>query len=224
MLRDMDPVAAYVLHQYEWRDTGRIFELLTRSHGRFSVFAQGVRGPKSRLAAVLQPFVLLRVSWAGRGEAPRLTGAEVEPGSRLRQAMPPARLMPAWYLSELVLRLTVRHDPQPEIFDCYDEALVMLRTVPRPEPALRWFEKRLLDVLGYGLPHEAPAPAADVLGLAQLPAGCLQRLADGQLQDPQELEQVRPVLRRALDMCLEGGRLRTRSVAQAMKEMERARP
>ena len=60
MLRQTHQVRAYVLHQQEWRDTGRIFELLTREHGRISVFAQGVRGPRARLAGVMQPFAPLR--------------------------------------------------------------------------------------------------------------------------------------------------------------------
>ncbi|MGC4027657.1 MAG: DNA repair protein RecO [Steroidobacteraceae bacterium] len=223
MLRGMDPAAAYVLHQHEWRDSGRIFELLTREQGRISVFAQGVRGPKSRLASVLRPFVPLRVTWAGRGEAPRLTGAEAEPGAAALPPLAPSRLMPAWYLSELVLRLTLRHDPQPEMFDHYAAALQSLRTEERVEATLRRFEKQLLDVLGYGIPREAPSQSADTLGLAQLPQDCLQRLADGTLDDARDLELVRPVLRRALQMCLDGSDLRTRSVARAMMDMERSR-
>lgn len=222
MLRSMDPVPAFVLHQREWRDAGRIFELITPGHGRLSVFAQGVRGPRSRLGALLQPFVALRVSWAGRGEAPRLTGAEVEPGDRERPALAPARLMSGWYLSELVMRLTLRHDPQPELFGHYGRAIGELRAGAPVERVLRLFEKRLLDVLGYGIPAEAPRGGHDPLGLAQLPDGCLRRLVEEQTQAPEELDQVRPVLRRALDLCLEGTDLRTRTVARAMVDMERA--
>jgi DNA repair protein RecO (recombination protein O) len=224
MLRQTHQVRAYVLHQQEWRDTGRIFELLTREHGRISVFAQGIRGPKARLAAVMQPFAPLRVSWAGRGEAPRLTGAEPEPRDRPLPVLPAARLMSAWYLSELVMKLTLRLDPQPEIFTHYEQALLDLREAPSHERSLRVFEKRLLDVLGYGIPREQEPEAADPLGLARLPAGLLRRLADEDLDDPQSLEQIRPVLRRALELCLEGRDLRTRSVAQSLLEMKRAVP
>ena len=66
----------YLLHHRPWRDTGRILEVLTREHGRLTLFARGVRGPNAKLAAVLQPFQLLLLSWSGRGEAPQLTGAE----------------------------------------------------------------------------------------------------------------------------------------------------
>ncbi len=69
----------------------------------WSVFAQGVRGSKARLAAVLQPFAPLLVSWAGRGEAPRLTGAEPDHGQATLETLRQERVMSAWYVSELVL-------------------------------------------------------------------------------------------------------------------------
>ena len=47
--------AAYLLHHRPWRDTSRILEVLTREHGRLTLIARGVRGPKAKLAAVLRP-------------------------------------------------------------------------------------------------------------------------------------------------------------------------
>jgi DNA repair protein RecO (recombination protein O) len=178
-----------------------VIELFAREHGRLSVFAQGVRGSKARLAAVLQPFVPLLVSWAGRGEAPRLTGAEIHQAVAVDEPLPQARVMSAWYLSELVLSLTARHDPQPELFGHYAEALVGLRRDAGQERALRLFEKRLLDVLGYGV------------------AG----LDESRFEDPAEVEKLRPVLRAAVARCLEGRPLRTREVAVSLRELGRTR-
>src|SRR5688572_5126717 len=111
---------AYILHHRPYRETSRILEVLTREHGRLTLFARGVRGPKSKLAAVLQPFSPLLVSWSGRGEAAQLTAAELAGESN---PLPPAALMSAFYLSELVLKLTVRHDGLLPIFDAYHSAL-----------------------------------------------------------------------------------------------------
>ena len=60
---------AYILHHRPYRDTSRILDVITRDHGRLTLFARGVRGPKAKLASVLQPFQLLLLSWSGRGEA-----------------------------------------------------------------------------------------------------------------------------------------------------------
>jgi DNA repair protein RecO (recombination protein O) len=192
--------AAYLLHQHPWGDRGRIFELFTREHGRISVFAQGVRGPQAKLAGVLQPFVPLLVSWAGRGESPRLTGAEPDTAGDPLAPLPPSRLMSAYYLSELVLSLTVRHDPQPQLHAHYSEALAGLRRDVPEQCTLRRFEKRLLDVLGYGLSDVDETLLADTAG------------ADA----------LRPRLRAALDQCLEGRSLRTRVVAKSLLGLSRS--
>jgi DNA repair protein RecO (recombination protein O) len=190
--------AAYLLHHHPWGDRGRIFELFTRDHGRLSVFALGVRGPQAKLAGVLQPFLPLLVSWAGRGESPRLTGAEPDSAGR-PAAMPPSRLMSAYYLSELVLSLTLRHDPQPQLYLHYAEALKGLRSDAPEQCTLRRFEKRLLDVLGYGLADVDESLLVDVAGA----------------------EAFRPRLRAALDQCLDGRSLRTRVVAKSLLGLNR---
>jgi DNA repair protein RecO (recombination protein O) len=133
--------------------------------------------------------------------------------------------MPAFYLNELLLSLTARHDPHPEIFDHYSHALLSLRQGASLQRELRLFEKRLLDALGYGIPAAGSfAGEADPLGLEQVPAGVLASLAAESLEDPRVLEQVRPLLRRALALCLDGRGLRTRAVARAVAELQRARP
>jgi DNA repair protein RecO (recombination protein O) len=201
-MKRVDHAAAFVLHQQAWGDHGRIFELFTREHGRMSVFAHGVRGSKARLSAVLQPFVPLLISWAGRGDAPRLIGAEVDSTARLTNPLPPERVMSAYYLSELLLALTIRHDPQPELFECYASALAGLRSAPSQERELRCFEKRLLEVIGYGL------------------AG----VDDAAFDDAAEVERLRPILRDALAQCLEGRSLKTRIVAKSLRQLERSQP
>ncbi|MEO6185292.1 MAG: DNA repair protein RecO [Steroidobacteraceae bacterium] len=199
-MQRVEHTPAFLLHQRPWGDNGRIFELFTRGHGRLSVFARGVRGANAKLAGVLQPFLPLLVSWAGRGEAPRLTGAELDGSVIGRTPIPQPRLMSAWYMSELVLSLTARHDPQPELYDHYRQALDDLRGAPSLERTLRLFEKRLLDVLGYGLTD----------------------LFDARFDDQAELARLKPQLRQALANCLEGRSLRTRDVAQSLRDFGRA--
>lgn len=199
-MQRVEHTSAYLLHQRPWGDSGRIFELFARGHGRLSVFARGVRGVNAKLAGVLQPFTPLLVSWAGRGESPRLTGAEIDTAIGVRAALPQERLMSAWYLSELVMSLTARHDPQPDLYDHYAVALDELRTASNQARTLRLFEKRLLDVLGYGITD----------------------LPDTRFDDPEELERLKLQLRKALASCLEGRSLRTRVVAQSLRDFGRA--
>jgi DNA repair protein RecO (recombination protein O) len=231
--RRVSLASAYILHHRPFRETGRIFEVLTREDGRLSMFARGVRGPKARLAAVLQPFRLLLLSFSGRGDAPSLTGAESAAGSA---PLPAACLLSGFYLNELVLTLTTRHDPQPALFDAYHLALETLKGGAPLEPTLRVFEKRMLQMLGYGLeldtealsgrpiepegyyyfrPGEGLFPA-DAARADALAGRSLASLRNEELSEARELKDARALLQAALAHCLDGRELATRSVARSM--------
>ena len=230
--RRIELTPGYLLHHRPWRDTSRILEVYTREHGRMTLFARGVRGPTAKLAAVLQPFQPLLLSFSGRGEAPALTGAE---RAHECAALPAPCLLAAFYMNELLLKLTTRHDPLPELFDHYHATLGQLRGGAPLEPALRLFEKRLLEILGYGLDltHEQSGeplkprgcyhfrPGAGLNAAAPGSPGALRgesllALAAGQLESAPVLEDARRVLKAALAGCLEGRPLATREVAKAL--------
>src|SRR5260370_29387052 len=88
------------------------------------------------------------VSWSGKGEACQMVTAEID---GLVTNLPPNRLMSGFYLNELLLKLTERCDPHPEIFFSYASCVQALCGGGIAEPRLRRFEKRLPNALGYGL-------------------------------------------------------------------------
>jgi DNA repair protein RecO (recombination protein O) len=226
---------AFLLHHRPYRDSSRILELYAHEHGRVSLFAKGARRAGSALAPVLQPFVPLLVSWTGSGDGGTLTGAEL---AAAPAGLPPARLMSGFYLNELLLRLVPRQDPHPELYEAYALALEELRTDPGEARALRLFEKRLLEALGWGLDYARVAttgaavepdgyyhvrPEHGVLGRAEradapgVYAGRdLLSLAAELLDDAASLAAARRLLRAQLDAPLEGRELRSRTVARAV--------
>lgn len=231
---------AYILHHRPYRDTSRILEVMSRDHGRLSLFARGVRGPKAKLASILQPFQLVLLSWSGRGEAAQLTGAE---SSGPAAPVPAAALMASFYLNELLMKLITRHDPLPPVFDDYHATLGELKAGRPLEPALRIFEKRLLEALGYGLDLSSEAhsgrpiepaeyyhfrPAQGLYPTVAEAAGALCgrsliSLERESLQTERELEDSRRLLAAALAQCLEGRELNTRQVARAVARREKPR-
>jgi DNA repair protein RecO (recombination protein O) len=231
---------AYVLHHQPWRDTSRILEVFARDHGRLSLFARGVRGPKSRSASALQPFVPLLVSWSGRGEAANLGKVEsaADAGRPSPAALPAAALMSAWYMNELLLKLTHRHDPQPGLYASYERALDALRAGAALPATLRRFELELLEHLGYGLECSIDARSGEPmvaearyhyhasLGFVRCEADAaigavsgrsVQALARAEFDDADALEDARRILRGAIDQALEGRELRTRDVARSVQ-------
>jgi DNA repair protein RecO (recombination protein O) len=224
---------AYVLHQYAYRDTSRIVEVFSSGHGRLTLFARGANGPKSTLRGVLRPFQRMLVSWSGKGEACQLTAAEIDgPVTSLA----PNRLMSGFYMNELLLKLTERCDPHPDIFCAYASCVEALCAGGAEEPALRRFEKQLLNELGYGvelgttgdgLPvkpdsyYRFAAQSGPQLCVAEAPGAVYgQSLADLQAEsfgDARSLRDAKRVLRAAIDACLDGRPLKSREVALALR-------
>jgi DNA repair protein RecO (recombination protein O) len=151
--------------------------------------------------------------------------------------------MSAFYLNELLLKLTVQHDPHPELYEHYHATLQALRAGESLETVLRRFEKRLLDLLGYGTDFAIEAGSGRAVlpdayyhfhpGLGVLPAvpgsvdavpgRVLLALTDaGRFEDEADLRQARALMRGALDHCLEGRELATRAVARSVARMERS--
>lgn len=228
----------YVLHHRPWRDTSRMLDVFSREHGRLTLFARGVRGPRSTVASLLQPFRLLLVSWTGSGDAGQLTQVEAASGHEPGNAeLPPAALMPAWYLNELILKLTVRHDPQPPVFDLYARTLERLRAGGAITIALRRFERELLELLGYGIEfrqeaRDGAALLADAyyhfhaeLGFVEVSGKAtessylgrdLLAIAADDYDGADVQDTARRLFRAAIDRALEGRDLRTRAVARAV--------
>ena len=128
--------------------------VFSRSHGRIGLLAKGARRLKSPMRGVLRPFQPLAMNWSGRSELASLYNVEaagVYPELR-REA-----LVCAYYMNELLLKFLHKHDPHEKLFDRYAEILLLLGDERSREPALRRFEKYLLEEVGYGLVLEREA-------------------------------------------------------------------
>ena len=143
---DLEP--AFLIHRRSYRETSALLELFTRAHGRVAVVARGARRPRSALRGALRPFVPLLVAWSARGELGTLRGVEA-PAAAV--GLEGGALLSGLYVNELVMRLTHRHDPHPELFDAYAGAVASLEEGGELELTLRMFEKRMLEAIGYGM-------------------------------------------------------------------------
>ncbi|MDH3419393.1 MAG: DNA repair protein RecO [Gammaproteobacteria bacterium] len=222
---------SYVLHQRAYRNTSQLLDCLSERHGLVTLVAQGSRRAYKGQRALLQPFLPLRVSWVRRGELGRLTHVELE-----HAAAPLAgrSLLAGFYLNELLLRLTARGDPNAEIFSCYSRCLSDLMTPSSVARALRLFELRLLQALGYAaeLGHDVDTGEPIQPGLSyrfEAERGACVHTGSGNgddtflgqdlialreetLADEQSLRAAKRLLARLLNVYLGERPLKTRSV------------
>jgi DNA repair protein RecO (recombination protein O) len=145
------PLAAYVLHRWDWSESSLIVELFTRSQGRVVVAAKGAKRPTSQLRPVLLPFqrILVLLSRAPADEAAEvhtLRSAEWGGGAPMIAG---AALFRGFYANELLMKLLARQDPHPELFDAYAGTLPALGgDEATAAAALRAFELVLLRETG----------------------------------------------------------------------------
>lgn len=214
---------AFVLHHYSYGETSLLLEIFTRQHGRLGVVAKGARRSRSPLRSALIPFQLLAINYSGRGELPTLVAAEP---MTVAAAFGGEALFCGLYLNELLLRLLHRHDPHEDLFQSYAETLVHLAETGQREAALRVFEKRLLEDIGYGLvlardssdgspvlpdreysyvPERGPIPAgaAGENGIRVMGSSLLA-LANEAFADPDALRDAKRLLRSLLARQLGG--------------------
>lgn len=215
-----------------------IVELLTRDHGRVGVVARGLTTPKRHpLRAALQPLQLVRIDYVARGELARLVQAEALDAA---PALTGDRLMAAFYVHELLLKLTPRNDSAQALFERYGQLRQELAGDGSLSWTLRRFERDLLDALGVGLPWDctpdgepvqpglryrldpevgpvpqSPRMSGGVSGEALLALGA--DILPGALP----LQELRPALRRVLEAHLGGAGLRSWGL---LDELARIRP
>ena len=221
---------AYILHHRPFRDSSQILDVLTRDHGKIAIVARGSRGSKSRLAGVLRPFLPLRVSWVAKSDLGTLTGAEP---AGAPTGLRGDALLSAYYANELVLNFLHRHDPQPEIFELYQQIIPALGSRESIAAVLREFELELLGLLGYAinLDHEAtsdqdidparyydyrmdrgPVPVDRQAGPMVFSGATLRAIAGRQFDDADVLRAANRLLRHVVTHHLGGKELQSRKV------------
>jgi DNA repair protein RecO (recombination protein O) len=166
--RNNAPLAAYVLHRYDWSESSLILDVFTRELGRIAVAAKGAKRPYSQLRSVLLPFQRITVS-LGRAAAQDESANEVQ---TLRSAewaggqsmLTGGALFSGFYVNELLMKLLARHDPHEVLFDAYALTLPELAGADdaQVQAALRAFELMLLQQTGL-------LPELSVVTLTQQP-------------------------------------------------------
>ncbi len=204
----------FILHSRPYLESSLILDVFSREHGRLHLIAKGAKREKSRFSGLLQPYQRLLMAWRGKSELMTLTDVEADIEAYELQN---ARLIAGFYVNELLLRLLHQYESHSELFDLYGKAIFDLSGLENVDTILRIFEKGLLQSLGYGLVldheiHDGQAIAAnknyyyliDAGPVKEAPAtgdyveisgNSLLALAKGILENRQELEETKRLMR-----------------------------
>ncbi|HET7773943.1 MAG TPA: DNA repair protein RecO [Burkholderiaceae bacterium] len=225
---------AFVLHVWPYSESSLIAELFTRDQGRVVALAKGARRPRSGVRPLLQPFAPVTCKLVGKSEVQVLSAVEWAGSMGVLEG---ERLLSGMYINELLLGLLPRHDPHPDVFDHYVDALAGLAAPGASDATIRRFEYRLMRDLGY-----MPVPDASALanaapdapwslnehegwhmlraGPGELHTSDFDALQADDFADPARNRRLQAVLRRVIEHARAGCGARSR---QAWQEFSRLR-
>jgi DNA repair protein RecO (recombination protein O) len=139
---------AIVLRQRKLGEADKIVTLFSPNKGKLDAVAKGVRRTKSRLAGHLEPLTRGLYLLAEGRDLDIVTQAEtVEGYASVRADL--ERLSRGLYCAELVDRLLPERSEAHPVFRHLAGALDNLCRTEQADLAVRYFESRLLDELGY---------------------------------------------------------------------------
>ncbi len=141
-------VEAIVLRHADWGEADRMLWLFTRETGKVQVVAKGVRKPRSRKAGHLEPFTRVELLLAYGRDLPIVTQAEArDVYLALREDL--VRVGYASYIIELLDRFTYEEGENIALYRLLSETLSRLNGEAQPAFAVRYYEIRLLDLVGF---------------------------------------------------------------------------
>lgn len=141
-------VEAIVMRHSDWGESDRLLTLFTRELGKLRVIAKGVRKPRSRKAGHLEPLTQVSLLLARGRDLPIVTQAEtINPFTPLKDDL--LLLGYASYLIELLDRFTIEEEENQALYRILADSLMRLSDGDDAFCVLRYYELRLLDLVGF---------------------------------------------------------------------------
>lgn len=142
-------VEAVVLRHHDYGEADRLLTLYTRQLGKTRVLAKGARKIASRKAGHIEPFTQVKLQLARGRDMLLVTQADtVDAYLPLRENL--ILTSQASYVLELLDRFTyVDETENPSTFRLLTDTLARLASNDDPWLVIRYYEMRLLDLLGF---------------------------------------------------------------------------
>ena len=141
-----------ILNQKNFFEADRLLTVFTKDFGRLRLLAKSVRKLTSRKRGHLELFSQVKIVCAKGKNLDLITEAEtVNNFPVLRRNLNRVRI--AYLLCELVNDLTAENQEHDDVYQLLLNNLLLLDSSSAPQNLIFNFEKSLLQLLGFGLPH-----------------------------------------------------------------------
>ena len=144
----IDYTPCYILHRRNFSESSFILEIFSRDYGRINLIAKGAKKNKKYQGTNFDLYQKYNISWISKSELGILTGIDIISSNTHFIA---EKAITAFYINEIILKLLHRDEPHVKLFDIYELTLKKLFSNENEKIILRYFEKQLLESLGYGI-------------------------------------------------------------------------
>jgi len=139
---------AVVLRHSDWGETDRLLWLFSLEMGKIKAIAKGIRKPRSRKAGHLEPFTRASLQLARGRDLFIITQADtLDAYLTLREGL--VGVTYASYVVELLDRFTYEEGENRDLYHLLVDTLTRLSQAKNIELVLRYYEVRLLDIVGF---------------------------------------------------------------------------
>lgn len=141
-------VEAIVLKHSDFGEADRLLTIYTREQGKLRAIAKGARNPRSRKAGHIEPFTRVSLQLALGRNLHIVSQAEAKDDHAvLSEDL--VSLGYASYVVELLEKFTFDGEENRAIYRLLRDTLDRLSKAQQPELVVRYYEIRLLDLLGF---------------------------------------------------------------------------
>jgi DNA repair protein RecO (recombination protein O) len=139
---------ALIVRRRDFGEADRMLTVLTPAHGKFNVLAKGARKAVSTKTGHVELFTRADMLISRGRDIDLASQVEmVEPYLPLREDL--TRCAYAGYVAELVDRFIAEDEEESRLFDLVDNTFKRISFDSDPRLAVRYYEIRLLDLVGY---------------------------------------------------------------------------
>lgn len=120
-------LTGYVIGRTQSGDNDLILKIFSSEVGKVSFIAKGVKKPKAKLQAHIEPLVKTKFRIIGKGKLPVLVAARgLE--DNLYYTSSPEQNMAALLITELLDKITYDEMPNPALYSAYQQALELMHS------------------------------------------------------------------------------------------------
>lgn len=147
-MKKLNLTPVYIIHSCKYKENSLLIDVFSREYGVLKLLAKGARKNKRQQGIGFSLYQQYLFSWYLKTDLGILTDIEL---SNPITVLKGKRILLGFYLNEIIIRLLNKHEPFPDLFDYYCLTLINLINNSAEEIFLRFFEKKLLQSIGYGL-------------------------------------------------------------------------